>query len=115
MAMAGAAGGMQVPRMAGWSAPFGGMARGLAQMMPLMVQMQADRQAQQRQDAANAALAQAGQQIHDKARAIALGHSALTCTPYGSASGTLATGPDRSSAAVICPNAGLATCRAYAR
>lgn len=48
-ALAGMASGMQQPRLAGWSAPFGGAARGLAQMMPYMMQMQYDQQQQQQQ------------------------------------------------------------------
>jgi len=42
MALSGAASGMQQPRMAGWSAPFGGAARGLAQIMPYVAQMAMD-------------------------------------------------------------------------
>jgi hypothetical protein len=49
MMMAGAASGMQQPRMAGWSAPLGGAARGLASMMPYMVQMQQYQRQQQEQ------------------------------------------------------------------
>ena len=62
MAMSDMASGMQVPRMAGWSAPFGGAARGLAQMMPYVAQMQMDRYQQQRDQAQKAAVAQAMQQ-----------------------------------------------------
>jgi hypothetical protein len=49
MAMSGMASGMQQPRQAGWSAPFGGAARGLAQMMPYLAQAQSQRYDQQQQ------------------------------------------------------------------
>jgi hypothetical protein len=58
MMLAGGFSGMAgQPRNAGWSAPLGGFSRGLASMMPYMMQMQ-------QQQEANKALAQAEQQMY---------------------------------------------------